>query len=91
MSEITKAEGEAWQVGFEEGYDAGKRKAADRIAELERQVAMWTDVHDADSLRLSELERALADIENYYAQHYREGEVGYQAVLIARDVKRIRP
>lgn len=40
------------------------------------------------AVRIEELERALADIENYYAQHYREGEVGYQAVLIARNVKR---
>ena len=62
MSEISKAEGEAWQVGFEEGYNAGKREAADRIEELERQVAMWTDVHDADSLRISELERAASEI-----------------------------
>ena len=39
MSEISKAEGEAWQVGFEEGYNAGKREAADRIEKLKRALA----------------------------------------------------
>ena len=86
-AEPWKHDGGAWPDLMIEAADRGK------ALDLEISLRQKQTIRDAlererAKRRIEELERALADIENYYAQHYREGEVGYQAVLIARNVKR---